>query len=99
MNSRKVGVDCLRLCRLGKTDPRPEIMCRLLHYALISYRTKRKDVQESEGEPSAKESKKDLVMASVNYIGILCHWKYLHVVMLRKYFMKKKIQISPMKQF
>ena len=46
----KVRVDGLRLCRLGNIDLRPRIMCRLLHYALTSYITKRKDVQESKGD-------------------------------------------------
>ena len=28
------GIDRLRLCRLGSIDPRPEFLCRLLHYAI-----------------------------------------------------------------
>ena len=39
----KIWVHALRLCRLGSIDPRPEIMCGLLHDALRFYRTKRKD--------------------------------------------------------
>ena len=73
-------MDTLRLCRLGNIDPRPEIMCRLLHYALKSYRTKKK---MSKGEPSVKKSKKDLITVSVNYFSILCHQKGVHDVMLR----------------
>ena len=38
------GIEGLRLCRLGSIDPRPEFLCRLLHYAI--------GIDEAEAESS-----------------------------------------------
>ena len=42
------NIDGLRLCRLGLIDPRPEFLCRLLHYAL--------ELEEAEAEGSTSEA-------------------------------------------
>ena len=60
----KIGIDGLRLCRLGNIDPRPEIMCRLLHYGLVS--SKKREGMTSELEPQAKKHKKESVTVSVD---------------------------------
>ena len=60
----KIGIDGLRLCRLQNIDPRPEIMCRLLQYGLVS--SKKREGMNSELEPQAKKHKKESVMVSVD---------------------------------
>ena len=60
----KIGIDGLRLCRLGNIDPRPEIMCRLLHYGPVS--SKKRERVNSELEPQAKKYKKESVTVSVD---------------------------------
>ena len=42
------NIDGLRLCRLGLIDPRPEFLCRLLHYAL--------ELEEAEAKAEAEGS-------------------------------------------
>ena len=59
--------DGLRLCRLGLIDPRPECLCRLLHYAIGLDNECALDEALDKGgsqEPSQKKQKSEPVVVS-----------------------------------
>lgn len=64
---KKVNVDGLQLCRLGLIDPRPEELCKLVHYARsiteeepqagTSKGGAEKEKRESSAEPPEKKQR------------------------------------------
>ena len=68
------GIDGLRLCRLGLIDPRPEFLCRLLHYAIELEETEAgcstPGVSEEAGPAKKKQKKAPAVTVS---LIVCCH--------------------------
>lgn len=60
----KRGIDGLKLCRLGLIDPRPEELCKLVHYTVGLNDNENVKEKDNEEPPKKKQKKEKEVTVS-----------------------------------